>query len=56
MSISREDVACRLNFMGGCGRVWVGVTFFWLGVGSCGWLWMGMDGSGWVWVGVTFFG
>ena len=30
------------------GWVWVGVIFFWVGVGGC-------DISGWVWVGVTLF-
>ena len=41
------------------GWVWVGVTFFWPGVGGCDPFWLCMGGCdlffGWVWVGVTFF-
>ena len=35
------------------GWVLVGVIFFWVGVGGCGWV---CHFSGWVWVGVTFSG
>ena len=41
--------------------VWVGVTFFWLGVGGCDLFWMGVGrcdlflaGCGWVWVSARF--
>ena len=38
--------------------MWVSVTFFWLGVGGCGWVWpsfswLGMGECGWMW---PFFG
>ena len=42
-------------FLTGCGRVWVGMIFIWLGVGGLGWVWPFLTGCGWVWVSVTFF-
>ena len=42
-------------YLAGCGWVWVGVTFFCLRVGGCGWCDLFLVGCGWVWANVTFF-
>ena len=50
-----------LPFLTGCGRVWVGMIFIWLGVGGFGWvwpffgrLWVGVGEFGWVWVSAVY--